>query len=187
MLVWEDSRNNDEENLQIHTDIYYQQISEGSLIYGEVGVPVCESYHIQTKPKIALYSNSSEQQSYLIYWSDLRSTGKELLYNIYGQSITHDFTLDNHISLIDEFKVNDIYPNPFNPNLNINFNLSIYSNVSINIYDLNGRIVDVLYNDQLNYGEHNFVWNASNFSSGIYLLNINAGDKSITTKISLLK
>jgi flagellar hook assembly protein FlgD len=59
--------------------------------------------------------------------------------------------------------------------------------VSINIYDLNGRIVDVLYNDQLNYGEHNFVWNASNFSSGIYLLNINAGDKSITTKISLLK
>lgn len=187
MLVWEDSRNNDEENLQIHTDIYYQQISESNLMYGEVGVPVCESYHIQTEPKIALYSNDDSQQSYLIYWSDLRSTGKDLLYNIYGQSITHDFTLDNNVSLIDEFKINDIYPNPFNPNVNINFNLPFSSYVSINIYDLNGRIVDVLYNSNLNYGEHNFVWNANNFSSGIYLLNINAGKKSITTKISLLK
>ena len=188
MIVWEDSRNNDSEvNLQIHTDIYYQEIAQGQFMYEQGGTAVCDSYHIQTEPRIALYSESEDENSYIIYWSDLRSTGKDLLYNIYAQSITHEATLNNDSFVYDQFSLKSIYPNPFNPEININFINDGYNKVSVNIYDLNGRLIESLYNDYLEYGEYNFVWNAQDYSSGLYIVSLKSDNFHISSKISLLK
>ena len=62
MIVWEDSRNNSDENLQTHTDVYYQEIANGDFLYSQNGIAVCDAYHIQTEPKIALYSQNESDQ-----------------------------------------------------------------------------------------------------------------------------
>ena len=187
MIVWEDSRNNDDENLQTHTDIYYQEINEGEFVYGDGGISLCDAYHIQTEPKISLYSDNGTQQSYLIYWSDLRSTGKDLLYNIYAQSITHGGNLNVDINLNNHFEINSIYPNPFNPKVNIDFFNPKNDQVSVKVYDLNGRLVSTIHEGLLNHGNHNFAWDANHFSSGLYIVSIQSKTSSINSKISLLK
>ena len=188
MIVWEDSRNNSDENLQTHTDVYYQEIANGDFLYSQNGIAVCDAYHIQTEPKIALYSQNESEQSYMIYWSDLRSTGKDLLYNIYGQSITHQFQLSNDDNYINkEFSLNSVYPNPFNPEVNVNFFNPGNNLVSVKIYDLNGKLVDTLHDDFLSNGNHTFKWNAQNYSSGIYIVSIASENSYISSKISLLK
>ena len=188
MIVWEDSRFDDGNNYQTHTDVYYQEINqEGDFVYEVGGAIVCDAFHIQTKPKITLYSNDNENQSYLIYWRDLRSTGKDLLYNIYGQSITHQSSLSISDNADKEFQLNSIYPNPFNPQVNINFFNPIQSNVTISVYDLNGRLIEKVHNGLLGYGNHNFIWNAENYSSGIYLVSLSSGTNNISSKISLIK
>ena len=124
----------------------------------------------------------------MIYWSDLRSTGKDLLYNIYGQSITHQFQLSNDDNYINkEFSLNSIYPNPFNPEVNVNFFNPGNNLVSVKIYDLNGKLVDTLHDDFLSNGNHTFKWNAQNYSSGIYIVGIASENSYISSKISLLK
>lgn len=187
MIAWEDSRNNSDENLQTHTDIYYQEINNGQYVYAQNGIALCDAYHIQTEPKIALYSQNESEQSYMVYWSDLRSTGKDLLYNIYGQSITHDFQLSIHEEIDLPFSINSIFPNPFNPNVTISFFNPKNDNISIKIYDLNGKLVKTLHDNYLSNGNHSFTWNAQNFSSGIYIVNIGSDEAYISSKISLLK
>jgi len=188
MVVWEDSRFDDGNNYQTHTDIYYQEIDQdGMFIYEPGGTIVCDAFHIQTKPKITLYSNNEESQSYLIYWRDLRSTGKDLLYNIYGQSITHQSNLNIAGELEKPFSLNSIYPNPFNPQINISFFNPNQSEIMINVYDLNGRLVEQIHRGLLSYGNHNFVWNAEKYSSGIYLVSLSSEKHSISSKISLIK
>ena len=86
-----------------------------------------------------------------------------------------------------EFQLNSIYPNPFNPKVNISFFNPNQSEVVVSVYDLNGRLIDQLHNGLLGYGEHNFIWNAENYSSGIYLISLSSGNYSINSKISLIK
>ena len=71
------------------------------------------------------------------------------------------------------------------------FNISFINNdnkkISIDIYDINGRLVENIYNDYLNYGEHNFVWNADIYPSGLYIVSLKSNDFNISSKISLVK
>ena len=188
MIVWEDSRNNSEENLQTHTDIFYQEISNGDFIFAQNGIALTDAYHIQTNPKIALYAQNESEQSYIVYWNDLRSTGKDLLYNIYAQSITHQFPLGNDdVNINDIFSIESVYPNPFNPEVNIRFFNPTYNKISISIYDLNGKLVETIYDDNLDRGIHTINWNAQYFSSGIYIARFDLGDTFISSKLSLIK
>lgn len=60
------------------------------------------------------------------------------------------------------------YPNPFNPNTNIEFSLPENGFVSIKVYDVLGKEIQTLVNDQINAGNHKVNFNASGLSSGIY-------------------
>ena len=80
------------------------------------------------------------------------------------------------------------YPNPFNPRTTINFSLiENHDNLSIKVYDIRGRLVETLYAGFMPYGYHTIIWNASNFASGIYFVNMIAGDNIFNKKITLLK
>ncbi len=80
------------------------------------------------------------------------------------------------------------YPNPFNPHTTINFQLSNMSDVDLKVYDIKGRIVDHLINETISAGNHQLLWNASNFSAGMYIavLNVN-GTFAGSTKMLLIK
>ena len=63
----------------------------------------------------------------------------------------------------------------------------INNQVSVKIYDLNGRLINIIYDDFLSNGDHAFKWNAQDYSSGIYIVTIESGNSYISSKISLLK
>ena len=90
-------------------------------------------------------------------------------------------------NILSEFSIDRVYPNPFNPVVNIDYSLSTSSFINIFIYDLNGQIVDNLYSGYKSIGSHSIVWNASNMSSGIYLMMLETNQKSISQQLILLK
>ena len=67
-------------------DIYVQVIKNNQNAYASNGIAVCNELFSQTYPQIDLYDATNN--SYIIYWNDKRSSGKEDLVNIYAQSIT---------------------------------------------------------------------------------------------------
>jgi len=79
------------------------------------------------------------------------------------------------------------YPNPFNPVTNIKFSISKSSSVRIAVYDINGKEVDVLVNENVNSGTYQVSWNAQRFSSGTYFCRMTANDFSETRRMTLIK
>ena len=68
------------------------------------------------------------------------------------------------------------YPNPFNPSTQIRFGLSEPLHVRLIIYDMLGREVAKLADEDMDAGYHSVSWNASNVSSGVYIYRLSAGD-----------
>ena len=91
------------------------------------------------------------------------------------------------------FDILYIIKDPFNPIANIQFAISQISQTKLSIYDLNGRLVNILVDDMLNPGHYISVWSGVDrkgyqVSSGIYLSVLEAQGREIQTrKIVLLK
>ncbi len=85
------------------------------------------------------------------------------------------------------FKLYDNYPNPFNPVTKIRFDVPRSDNVKIVVYDMLGRNVVTLVNQQLLPGTYETEWNAENHSSGIYFCKMLNSNFSKTVTLILLK
>ena len=79
------------------------------------------------------------------------------------------------------------YPNPFNPTTIIKYDVPKSSLVTIKVYDILGRIVKTLVNEEKIPGSYEVTFNAQNLSSGIYFYTIKAGDFVQAKKMILLK
>ncbi|HTY01480.1 MAG TPA: T9SS type A sorting domain-containing protein [Bacteroidota bacterium] len=79
------------------------------------------------------------------------------------------------------------YPNPFNPSTKINYDLPKDSKVMLVVYDLLGREVATLVNDNQKAGSYTASFNATRLASGIYFYRLTAGTFSQTHKMLLLK
>ncbi|MEX0845476.1 MAG: PKD domain-containing protein, partial [Balneolaceae bacterium] len=87
----------------------------------------------------------------------------------------------------DDFELSQNYPNPFNPNTNIRFGLPEASEVRLEIFNILGQKVAVLVNGKMNAGYHLVNFDASRYSSGMYIYRIIAKDFVKTKKMLLLK
>jgi DUF1680 family protein len=86
------------------------------------------------------------------------------------------------------FKLNQNYPNPFNSTTTIKFALLKTSPVSLEVYDIVGRSVATLVNnEELEAGYHTVDFNASNLASGVYFYKLKAGGFSSVKKSVLMK
>jgi oligosaccharide reducing-end xylanase len=79
------------------------------------------------------------------------------------------------------------YPNPFNPKTKINYTIKKESYVTIKVYDLYGREIVVLVNEEKSPGNYEVEFNGSNLSSGVYFYKIRAGNFINTKKLILMK
>jgi hypothetical protein len=91
-----------------------------------------------------------------------------------------------------QFELGQNYPNPFNPTTEISFALPKAGPVRLEVYDLTGRVVATLVNQDLQAGTHKVMWNArgadgTSLASGVYLYRITASDFVATKKMVLLK
>ena len=85
------------------------------------------------------------------------------------------------------FSLSATYPNPFNPVTTLEFGIPINGNVSIEVYNLHGRLVETLADYHMEAGYHSIVWNANSYASGVYFVNMIAGDYVKTQKLMLIK
>ncbi|AXJ01398.1 Por secretion system C-terminal sorting domain-containing protein [Cyclonatronum proteinivorum] len=79
------------------------------------------------------------------------------------------------------------YPNPFNPTTNIRFDVAEAGQVSLGVYDMLGRQVALLVNENLSAGTHTVSFDATNLSSGVYLYRLQAGGQTLTRSMTLMK
>lgn len=86
-----------------------------------------------------------------------------------------------------EFNFHQNYPNPFNPTTTLEFDLPIPGMVRLEVYDMIGRRVAVLVNDNLQAGNYRFVWDARGLSSGIYIARLVTADGMYTRKLTMIK
>jgi len=89
-----------------------------------------------------------------------------------------------------EFRLYRNFPNPFNPTTRIKFSIPAGTGgekVEISVFDVIGRKVEVLVNEELKAGLYEVNWNASKFSSGVYFCRMKAGGFVSTNKMILLK
>ena len=87
----------------------------------------------------------------------------------------------------DQFALYQNYPNPFNPITNISFRLLRQSNVTLKIFDIIGREITTIINQEMSAGYHTCQWNAINATSGIYFYRLEAGSSTQTKKLVVLR
>ncbi|HMQ70631.1 MAG TPA: T9SS type A sorting domain-containing protein [Ignavibacteria bacterium] len=86
-----------------------------------------------------------------------------------------------------EYSLNQNYPNPFNPVTKIKYDLPFEGNVSIKIFDISGRLIKTLINENKVAGRYEVDFHGENLSSGVYYYKIESGDFSQVRKMILLK
>lgn len=102
------------------------------------------------------------------------------------QNIFTDFSGGNNPG--ESFELFQNFPNPFNPVTNIRFFSPGLAPLSIDVYDVSGRLIQKLINENFyTRGFHNVQFDASGLSSGIYFYQLNSGSYSSTRKMILLK
>lgn len=90
-------------------------------------------------------------------------------------------------SIPNEFTLNQNYPNPFNPSTTIEFSIPHSTHVSLKIYDVLGKEVSTLVDEELPMGQHKVNWNAQHLASGVYIYKIQAGEFVQTKKMILMR
>lgn len=96
------------------------------------------------------------------------------------------------LSLPSEFYVRQNYPNPFNPTTNIRYDLMNDAELRITVYDLQGKLINQIYNGFQTAGSKSIIWDATNsigetVSSGIYLYKIQVGESFQVKRMMFLK
>jgi hypothetical protein len=100
------------------------------------------------------------------------------------------FELQNEVNVgvPSQFELSQNYPNPFNPTTKINFSIPVDSKVTLNIYDITGKLVSTLINNEFRLASYyTMEFNASNFSSGTYFYTIRTDKFNETKKMILIK
>ena len=86
-----------------------------------------------------------------------------------------------------KYSLLNFYPNPFNPTISIEYDVSKFSTINLSIIDLKGNVIDILINDDIYPGFHSIDWNALDQPSGIYFIKYQVNDFVEIQKITLLK
>ena len=87
---------------------------------------------------------------------------------------------------LKNYSLEQNYPNPFNPFTTISYSIPNASFVTLKIYDILGREIQILVNEFQYYDSYSVTFNASNLSSGIYFYKLRAGKHLVATKKMLL-
>jgi flagellar hook assembly protein FlgD len=90
------------------------------------------------------------------------------------------------------FEVKGNFPNPFNPETVIKFNLPQASPVTLRVYNILGQVVNTLVNEPLDAGSHSVRWDGKNaqgrdVASGVYFYRATAGGYESIQKMTLLR
>ena len=116
----------------------------------------------------------------------LKTNVEFILENFFQESKTTGSS-DDHETIPTEYELEQNYPNPFNPGTEITFKLPEKAKIQLEIFDMLGRKVATLLNEELPAGRHKVKWNADGFASGVYFYRINSAKFMKTRKMVLVR
>ena len=140
------------------------------------------------------YGNSNSQKKYS--FKDIPAGGTTFKYRLKQIDNDGNFKYSNTIEasfiVTGDFKLDQNFPNPFNPSTAILFNLPEEGRVTVRVFDIMGREVIILMNENMTAGKHKVVWEGKdNFgkdvTSGIYFYSLKFNEQSITKKMLLVR
>ena len=103
--------------------------------------------------------------------------------NTFTQGLSND-----DMEIPQEFSISKIYPNPFNPSTTIEWTMKDFGNHRLDVYNTNGQLIDVISEGYINPGYKQSTWDASNYSSGIYIIRLTINNNLIgSSKVMLVK
>ena len=85
------------------------------------------------------------------------------------------------------FQITNLFPNPFNPILNIDFEINQAGWVKVNITDITGSMVKTVYEGFEGAGKHQISWDPETLPSGTYFVTLELNESLKTSKVVLLK
>ncbi len=144
---------------------------------------------------VAGHGTTNEPQSYT--WTDLSVTRGTWYYRLKQVDLDHSVHYSDPISVtivtgVQEttpqvFSLSQNYPNPFNPSTTIRFEIAKPDVVTLKVYDVLGREVATLVNEQMSAGNYSISFNAANLASGTYVYRLQVGNFVSTKKMNLTK
>ena len=91
------------------------------------------------------------------------------------------------VDVISDYALEQNYPNPFNPTTTISYALPNASHVTLKVYDMLGRVVATLVNQDQDQGHYTATFDASRLASGVYISRLTAGSFTKTMKMLMIK
>ncbi len=96
--------------------------------------------------------------------------------------------INNNTTVIPNgYALFDVFPNPYNPETFVKFQIPIEASVSLKIYNIQGRLMETLLNKNLQAGNYEVSFKSNNYSSGIYFVRMIANNFSASKKILIVK
>jgi len=87
----------------------------------------------------------------------------------------------------DAISLGDAYPNPFNPTTSFELQVGTSGHVTMNVYNIMGQVIGTLVNNTMDAGNYNITWDATNFSSGMYIVKAETVNGIASQKVMLVK
>jgi endo-1,4-beta-xylanase len=128
----------------------------------------------------------NDQMAYIVNSNGSERPAMEWLRD-YLDTVDVTVSVDDITETPNEFRLDNNYPNPFNPTTNIRYSIASTSKVTLKIFDVIGTEVKTLVNEVKSPGQYTVTFNAQGLASGIYFYQLNAGNFTATKKLILLK
>jgi len=135
-----------------------------------------EQYPVHT------YDNEGTYQVSLVVTTDIGTESVPFVADIQIGTLNIS---DNNLP--EDFGLIKNYPNPFNPNTTIEYYLGESGMVTMNVYDVNGKLIDSIVNTYQVSGKHSIIWQPNNISSGMYYINLVQGMNIDKMKLMYIK
>jgi hypothetical protein len=159
-----------------HDNLHAQYRIDAWTISGGGGT-VSGSSHTITGVLGETLTGLAENDSHLIHLGFLST--------VVSSPVTRVEQTDDLIPL--KFNLEQNYPNPFNPSTTIRFSIPQSEHVTLLVYDLLGRPIATLVDEQLEPGEYSAVFDAEGIASGMYIYRIRAGADVFSRRMILLR
>ena len=136
-------------------------------------------------PVCAVYNNSSGnfRRSTFIYWRYFLTGPQDIYFN--AENLPTGIT--NTSGIANTYSLSQNFPNPFNPTTSINFSIPKDGLVKLVVFDVLGKEVATLVNNEQTAGNYQVTFDASKLTSGVYFYKLTSGDFSDVKKMLLVK
>ncbi|MEO1023017.1 MAG: T9SS type A sorting domain-containing protein [Bacteroidota bacterium] len=149
--------------------------------------------HTETGEEFELFELESVDIPFLNSYADPQTQEAGLLtsgiqvHTQFALRIVPPVTEELNNELPEELELYQNYPNPFNPVTTISFYLPETQEVRLSVFNVVGQPIAVLMQGVMNSGEHQIDWDASDKPSGMYIYQLEVGNKIMTRKMTLVK